>query len=128
MSGNIKQDTLQKCKSRENETPDQHQKRLSRNRENKAKRKSEKNAEEHKINKFVHKLCPTCNEHFPSIKLVQGECHHCYNDKNIPKKFSAENNMDPGDVPKELQGLTEIEEMLIAQTFPVISEYCLRGG
>jgi len=35
--------------------------------------------------------------------------------------------MDPGDVPEELQGLTEIEEMLIAQVFTVMSVYRLRG-
>ena len=35
-------------------------------------------------------------------------------EKKSPKKFSADNNMDPGDVPDELEGLTEIEEMLIA--------------
>ena len=29
--------------------------------------------------------------------------------------------MDPGDIPEELQGLTEIEEMLIAQIFPIVS-------
>jgi len=57
-----------------------------------------------------------------------GECQRCYSDKGIPKKFSTENNMNPGDLPVELQGLTEIEEMLIAQIFPVISVYCLRGG
>ncbi|CAG8767463.1 1014_t:CDS:1, partial [Gigaspora rosea] len=37
-------------------------------------------------------------------------------------------NMDPGNIPEELMGLTEIEEMLIAQVFPVISVYYLRGG
>jgi hypothetical protein len=52
-----------------------------------------------------------------------GECRRCYSDKNTPKRFSEENNMDPGDLPEELQGLTEIEEMLIAQIFPVISVY-----
>ena len=31
-------------------------------------------------------------------------------------------------MPEELQGLTEIEEMLIARVFPVISVYRLRGG
>src|SRR3954462_2624712 len=36
--------------------------------------------------------------------------------------------MDPGEVPNELQGLTEIEEMLIAQVFTVMSVYRLRGG
>jgi hypothetical protein len=32
----------------------------------------------------------------------------------VVKKFSAENNMDLGDVPEELKGLTEIKKMLIA--------------
>ena len=36
--------------------------------------------------------------------------------------------MDPGEVPDELQDLTEIEEMLIARVFPVMSIYRLRGG
>ncbi|CAG8792307.1 10618_t:CDS:2, partial [Gigaspora rosea] len=42
--------------------------------------------------------------------------------------FSIDNNMDPGEVPEELQGLTEIEEMLIAQVFPVMVVYRLRRG
>ena len=67
-----------------------------------------------KIDKFKHTLCPVCNESFLSIVLVKGEYRHCYTKKTLPKKFSAENNMDPGNVPKELQDLTEIEEMLIA--------------
>jgi hypothetical protein len=81
-----------------------------------------------KLNKIAHEHCPTCNERFPSIKLVKGECRRCYFDKNPVKKFSLDNNMDPGDVPDELRGLTEIEEMLIAQIFPIVSVYCLRGG
>jgi hypothetical protein len=36
--------------------------------------------------------------------------------------------MDPGVVPEELKGLTEIEEMLIAQVFTVMTVYRLRGG
>ena len=35
--------------------------------------------------------------------------------------------MDPGEVPDKLQGLTEIEEMLIAQVFTVISVYWLHS-
>ncbi|CAG8719914.1 12376_t:CDS:2, partial [Racocetra fulgida] len=80
------------------------------------------------MNKLKHNSCPVCNERFPSINLVNGECHRCYNDKNELKKFSLENNMDPGDVSEELKGLTDIEEMLIAQIFPVISVYYLRDG
>ncbi|RGB24563.1 hypothetical protein C1646_772914 [Rhizophagus diaphanus] len=36
--------------------------------------------------------------------------------------------MDLGEVPEELQDLTEIEEMLIARVFTVMSVYRLRGG
>jgi ATP-dependent DNA helicase PIF1 len=82
-----------------------------------------------KVDKFKYSLCPVCNESFPSIVIVSGECcRRCYTEKDSPKKFSAENNMDPGEVPEELQGLSEIEEMLIARVFPVMSVYRLRGG
>jgi hypothetical protein len=37
----------------------------------------------------------TCNERFPSIVLIRDECHRCYKEKK-PKRFSDENNMDPG--------------------------------
>ena len=73
--------------------------------------------------------CLVCNERFSPINLLVREiCRRCYVDKNPVKKFSEANNMDPGDVPEELQDLTEIEEMLIAQIFPIVSVYCLRGG
>ena len=62
------------------------------------------------INKLSHNLCPTCNERFPSIKLVKGMCCRCYLDKNVIKKFFVDNNMDLGDVSDELKGLTEIVE------------------
>ena len=48
--------------------------------------------------------------------------------KDVTKKFSAENNIDLSDVLDELKGLTEIEEMLIAQVFTVMTVYRLRGG
>ncbi|CAG8799932.1 5916_t:CDS:2, partial [Gigaspora margarita] len=54
--------------------------------------------------------------------------YRCKCEKTLPKKFSAENNMNLGEVPEELQGLTEVEEMLIAQVFTVISVYKLCGG
>ncbi|CAG8816966.1 1521_t:CDS:2, partial [Cetraspora pellucida] len=81
-----------------------------------------------KMDKLKHTLCPTCNKRFPSIVLVMRECRRCYSEKTLPKRFSADNNMDPGEVPEELQNLTDIEEMLIAQVFPVMSVYKLRGG
>ncbi|RIB04307.1 hypothetical protein C2G38_2222727 [Gigaspora rosea] len=48
------------------------------------------------MNKLSNKLCNVCNEQFPSIELVQGECRRCNREKSTLKKFSAENNMDPG--------------------------------
>ncbi|CAG8666363.1 30185_t:CDS:2 [Gigaspora margarita] len=80
------------------------------------------------INKLRNSLCSTYNERFPSINIVIEECQRCYMEKNEVKKFSFENNMDPGDVPKELKDLTEVEEMLIAQIFPVVSVYYLYEG
>jgi len=38
----------------------------------------------------------------------------CYINKNEVKKFFTENNMDSGNVPEELKGLTDVKEMLIA--------------
>ena len=48
-------------------------------------------------------LCSTCLEQFPSINTnVTGLCCCCHLDTDVPKLFSAENNMDPGAVPSEL--------------------------
>ncbi|CAG8808006.1 12405_t:CDS:1, partial [Racocetra fulgida] len=47
--------------------------------------------------------------------LVKSKCKHSYSEKDVTKKFSKENNMDSGNMLKELKGLTEIKEMLIAQ-------------
>ncbi|CAG8630132.1 12380_t:CDS:2 [Racocetra fulgida] len=68
------------------------------------------------MNKLQHLSCSICNEHFPSIILVVEKCCRYYNKKIFPNKFFNENNMDSDDIPKELQGLTEIEKMLIAKS------------
>src|SRR5581483_4523617 len=82
-----------------------------------------------KMENIHYKICNVCNEKIPSLILVQEMmCRRCFSEKSVPKKFSAENNMDPGKVPDELKALTEIEQMLISQVFTVISVYRLRGG
>ena len=43
----------------------------------------------------------------------------------MPKKFFVANNMDLREIPKELQDLTDIEEMLIMRAFTVMSIYKL---
>ena len=41
--------------------------------------------------------------------------------KQEPKLYLAANNMDPGSVPLALQGLTQVEEMLISPVMPIMS-------
>ena len=42
-------------------------------------------------------------------------CTRCKRDKNEPKLWSDENNMDRGHVPEELSGMTDAEQMLISK-------------
>ena len=46
----------------------------------------------------------------------------------IQKKFPFENSLLPSAVPAELENLTQIEEMLIARVFLVMSVYTKPGG
>ncbi|KAE8752107.1 hypothetical protein FOCC_FOCC001269 [Frankliniella occidentalis] len=43
------------------------------------------------------------------------------------KKFTAENMMDPGEVPDALRALTFVEQQLIARVHPVVCVYKIRG-
>ncbi len=73
--------------------------------------------------------CGTCNESFPSITLSRSEeCVRCSRDKRQPKLYSRENSMDPGPVPVKLQGLTQVEEMLISAVMPMMMLYRLPHG
>ena len=87
----------------------------------------------HKSLKFQIYQCSVCHEAWPlktkPKTTVSYTCSCCLRDKNIPKKFSTENSMIPSLVPKELQGLTQFEAMLIARAFPVMHVYTKpRGG
>ena len=82
----------------------------------------------HKMNDIRYNICSECNERIPLMTLINNKmCRQCHKEKKNPKKFSSENNMDPGEVPEVIKGLTEIEEMLIAQVFTVITVYRLKG-
>ena len=86
----------------------------------------------HNCLKFKIYKCNICHEAWPLSAKCKEEstyvCSRCVRDKNATKKFSVDNNMIPSEVPKELQGLTQLEEMLIARVFPVISVYTKPGG
>ena len=49
-------------------------------------------------------------------------------DKKSPKKFSKENSVIPSKVLSELQGLSQVEEMLIARALPIMRVYIKPGG
>ena len=81
------------------------------------------------MNDIRYNVCSECNERIPLMTLVNNEmCRRCHKEKKEPKKFSSGNNMDPDEVPEVMKGLTEIEEMLIAQVFTVMTVYRLKGG
>ncbi|CAG8687584.1 10113_t:CDS:2, partial [Gigaspora rosea] len=143
----------QKRQRRSKENSEEHEKRLKRDRDYKKKRletetaeqrderlkcQSERmsqlrtlrsaNQEQNQNSDLQQRYDQPSVTEFDASELCTTEfdCRNCYSEKISPNKFSNENNMDPGEVPEELQGLTEIEEMLIAKVFTVISVYRLR--
>ena len=88
----------------------------------------------HKSNKYLVNQCTICIEAWPSVgsrkncTASEYKCLRCVRDKNHPKKFSKENNMIPSAVPCQLQGLTQVEEMLIARALPITRVYVKPGG
>ena len=83
------------------------------------------------INSLEHRECVTCKEAWPTkqgLTLARLECLRCKRVKGNPKLYSQENDMDPGALPLELQGLTDIEEMLIARACPIMCVYGKHGG
>ena len=86
----------------------------------------------HNSLKFKIFMCELCHEAWPLSSKGKKKspyiCSRCSRDKNGVKKFSSQNGMTPSQVPNELQGLTQLEEMLIARVFPVISVYTKPGG
>ena len=64
-----------------------------------------------------HEAWPLCTRPKQPHNYV---CSRCSRNKSVPKEFSQENSTIPFPVPKELLGLTQFEEMLIARAFPVM--------
>lgn len=69
------------------------------------------------------KVCQECRIDLDVSK--NGICKKCANDKENIKMFSDENCMDPKPQPKELQGLSIIEQQLISRTSPCINVFML---
>ena len=86
----------------------------------------------HKTMNLYLNHCSKCHEAWPLTTKPKSNgtyvCRKCSTDKQIPLKFSFENNMIPSHVPHELQSLTQIEEMLIARALPIMRVYVKPGG
>ena len=83
------------------------------------------------MNSLEYRQCVTCKETWPTkqgLTLARFECLRCKRDKGNPKLYSQENDMGPGTLPLELQGLTDIDEMLIARACPIMCVYRKHGG
>ena len=81
--------------------------------------------------RLERRQCTVCKEAWPTRQNLKSEtytCYRCKRDKKSPKKFSAENDMDPGIVPEQLRGLTQVEEMLISRVCPIMRVYRKHGG
>ena len=88
----------------------------------------------YKSNEYSGQQCTVCLEAWPlasngnTSTLSHYLCLRCSKDKKHPKTFSKENNMIPSAMPCELQGLTQVEEMLIAHALPIMRVYVKPGG
>ena len=76
--------------------------------------------------------CIVCLEAWPlktrQKSLLSYICSRCVRDKQNPKTFSLQNFITPSKVSNELQGLTQVEEMLIACVLPIMRVYVKPGG
>ena len=73
--------------------------------------------------------CDCCHRKWLCLRLnSQGLCTTCARDRGQPRKWSAENGMQPEEVPACLQGLSFMEEMLIARCLPCMYVCRLRAG
>ena len=79
----------------------------------------------HRSTKYNIVRCTICSEAWPinipnrPSNMNQYTCTRCAQDKRIPKRFSVENNLIQSTQPIELQGLCQVEEMLISRALLV---------
>ena len=72
--------------------------------------------------------CQNCQAQDLFLKVSEGLCSLCSGSKTRSRNFSAENSMDPGDQPPQLQGLTPAEIAAISLVLPVLTVYRMGDG
>ncbi|CAG8668030.1 15340_t:CDS:2 [Cetraspora pellucida] len=125
----VKIDRERKHEKRAAETPEKRETHLAKDHNYYQKCQKKESTTKNNNFKQIYQLhTSNISEQYDQDNNIQEECCRCSSERITPKRFSSENDMDPEEVPEELQNLTEIEEMLIAQVFPVMSVYRLCGG
>ncbi|KAJ3759023.1 hypothetical protein F5880DRAFT_1449726, partial [Lentinula raphanica] len=71
-------------------------------------------------NSLTYTSCSICEERDWNMDLREGVCKRCRRDKGDVKKWSRENNTNPSRIPPALQGLTDLEEMMISLVLPLM--------
>lgn len=74
--------------------------------------------------------CTRCKERWFAMDLKAEVCHACFlrdEGSRTPFLMSAENEMDPGDIPAHLPELTQVEEMIIARSHVRMMVHRFRG-
>jgi hypothetical protein len=82
------------------------------------------------MEKVQMETCLRCRERWFEMDLKDGICHSCFlRDKRdqTPFLMTAENEMDPGDMPAHLPELTQVEEMIIARSHVQMMVHRYRG-
>jgi hypothetical protein len=82
------------------------------------------------MNQVEMETCGRCKERWFTMDLKAQVCHACFlRDKRNQSPFlmSADNNMDPGEVPAHLPELTQVEEMIIARSHVQMMVHRYRG-
>ena len=86
----------------------------------------------HSSMEFSISQCTICKESWPMKSKPRTPdsyvCSQCSRDKKSPRKFSKDNSMIPSPIPPQLQGLTQMKEMLIARDLPIMRVYVKPAG
>ncbi|KAJ3971491.1 hypothetical protein EV361DRAFT_799995, partial [Lentinula raphanica] len=69
---------------------------------------------------LTYTSCSICEERDWNMDVREGVCKRCRKDKGDVKKWSKENNTNPSRIPPALQGLTDLEEMMISLVLPLM--------
>jgi hypothetical protein len=82
------------------------------------------------ISQIKIEACVRCQERWFAMNLKDNICHSCFlrdKGKKSPFLMSADNDMDPGELPPHLPELSQVEEMVIARSHVQMILYRYRG-